>query len=150
MSSQTIEDFIEHSVTVPREVIRLCKLIKEVDDVSNQKMVELTKNRQKFLQNKKVKAENLTDLKSEIDKDHKYLLELNDYKIKHLQELEFIVKSHIIEVNISTKEYEDEFRKAHGCSPRKCKHNFFNFYPKKFYLFLIYIYKIIFFESQQS
>lgn len=121
MTTQIIEDFIEHSTTVPREVVRICKLIKEVDEVTNQKITELDKKRQKFLQNKKIKTENLTDLKAEIDKDHKYLLELNDYKIEHLKELEFVVNLHITEVDASTKDYEDEFRKTHGCSPRISK-----------------------------
>ncbi len=124
MTTQTIEDFIEHSTTVPREVVRICKLIKEVDEVTNQKISDLDKKRQRFLQNKKTKSENLADLKAEIDKDHKYLMELNDFKIEHLKELEYIVTSHIKEVDISTKEYEDEFRKAHGCSPRISKFNF--------------------------
>jgi hypothetical protein len=130
MSSQIIEDFIEHSTTIPREVIRVCKLIKEVDEITNEKIAELDKKRHKFLQNKKLKSENLTDLKAEIDKDHKYLMELNDYKIEHLKELEYVVKTHIVEVELSTKEYEDEFRKTHGCSPRISKF-LFTFQNKK-------------------
>ena len=56
MTSHNIEDFIEHSSSVPRDVVRICKTVREVEELSIKKMQELDENRKTFLMNKKGKG----------------------------------------------------------------------------------------------
>lgn len=134
MNSQPIEDLMDHSTTVPREVVRICKILKEVDELTNKTNTELDKNRKLFLENKRWKSEKLEELKQKIDKDYKFILDLNDHKLEQLKELEFIINEHIDELNTSYSAYEKDFETIHKCKPNISKEN----------IFLIYIFHLIF------
>lgn len=117
MNSQIIEDFIDHSTSVPRDVIRICKLLKQIDETSNKLNVSLDQNRQYYLANKKGKSENLEQIKIKIDSEHKKLIELNEYKVEQIKELEFIIQAHMTELSSSIVEYEKDYRDTWKCSP---------------------------------
>jgi hypothetical protein len=117
MTSHNIEDFIEHSSSVPRDVVRICKTVREVEELSIKKMQELDENRKTFLMNKKGKGEKTDELKNKIDKEYKFLMELNDYKYEQFKDLDFIIKGHIKELDLSINEYEVEYKQLWKCSP---------------------------------
>lgn len=109
MYSQYIEDFVDHSTTVPRDVIRNCKLVAEEDEISNKVSKRLADNRRQFLQIKRNKGEKHEDLKEKIDQDYNYLLNLNDMKQEALLDIEKIVKKHMEELKSTIEKYEKEY-----------------------------------------
>ena len=44
-----IDEFLDFTVNLPREIVRLLKLIKEVDEKSNEINLSLQENRKKYL-----------------------------------------------------------------------------------------------------
>ena len=117
MNSQIIDEFIDHSASVPRDVVRICKMVKEVEDISNEKLKLLDEERRAFLENKRLKPEKNIELKQEIDKKFKELLDLNEYKQEQLSDLEFIINFHCEDLEKSIKEHEKEFRIQFKTSP---------------------------------
>lgn len=121
MNSHSIEDFIEHSTSIPRDVVRICKTVKEVDEMGNQINAELVESRKVLLANKKFKGEKFEENKLKIEKKYHNLLNLSQYKIDQLVDLELIVNNHIIELQNSIKEFEKEYIEQHNCLPPICK-----------------------------
>mmetsp|Transcript_8668 Transcript_8668/g.9027 ORF Transcript_8668/g.9027 Transcript_8668/m.9027 type:complete len:269 (+) Transcript_8668:1-807(+) len=117
MNSQSIEDFIERSSTVPRDLIRLCKIVKEADDLSNRNIGELRENRRTFLGNKKGKGEKNEEFKQKLEKDYKYVIDLSENKLDQLKDLEYMIHAHVKEIDSSIVELDNEFRQMYRCAP---------------------------------
>lgn len=107
--SQYIEDFVDQSFTIPRDIIRACKLIEEIDDMSNKINKKLTENRKLYLQNKRNKSEKLDDLRDTIDKDYQTLLQLNEQKQSNINEIDFLCKVHLEDLDKVIDKYKSEF-----------------------------------------
>jgi hypothetical protein len=110
--SQYIEDFVDQSTVIPRDIIRISKLIEEIDHISNKINKKLNENRRIYLQNKRVKAdkfEELKDLKELINKDSKIVLELNQQKLDNINEMEYLSKIFLDELSSVAQRYEKDF-----------------------------------------
>ncbi len=107
--SQYIEDFVDQSFTIPRDIIRACKLIEEIDDMSNKLSKKLAENRKTYLQNKRNKSEKLDDLRNAIDKDYQTLLQLNEQKVSNINEIDFLSKVHLEDLEKVIDKYKSEF-----------------------------------------
>ena len=110
--SQYIEDFVDQSTIIPRDIIRISKLIEEIDQTSIKINKKLTENRRIYLQNKRNKADKpdeLKDLKELINNDSKTVLELNQQKLDNINELEFLSKLFLEELSSVAERYEKDF-----------------------------------------
>jgi hypothetical protein len=110
--SQYIEDFVDQSTVIPRDIIRISKLIEEIDHTSIKINKKLNENRRIYLQNKRIKAdktEELKDLKELINKDCKIVLELNQQKLENINEMEFLSKIFLEELSSVAQKYEKDF-----------------------------------------
>jgi len=107
--SQYIEDFVDQSFNIPRDIIRACKLIEEIDDMSNKISKKLAENRKTYLQNKRNKSEKLDELRNTIDKDYQTLLQLNDQKMSNINEVDFLSKVHLEDLEKVIDRYKSEF-----------------------------------------
>lgn len=111
--NQYIEDFVDHSFSVPREVVRLSKLINEIDEMNNKIGKRLNDNRKLYLQTKKNKIDSkLEEIRKKIDEDTNCLLSLNDNKQENLRELEFIIHGHIKELDNTYNKYKKDYDTA--------------------------------------
>lgn len=145
MNTQVIEDFIEHSSNVPRDVVRICKLVKEVEEMSGNIQNNLDEKKKSFLTIKKQKSEKTEDLKNQIDKDFKKLLDLNDYKTEQIKDIEFLIQQHIKELDQSYIDYEDDYVKTHKTSfiPKTTT----NITSKLFSYFLLLFHVLFYYRS---
>lgn len=111
--NQYIEEFVDHSFSVPREVVRLTKLINEIDEMGNKINKRLNENRKLYLQSKKNKLDSkLEEMRKKIDEDTNCLLSLNDNKQENLRELEFIIQTHIKELDNTYNKYKKDYDTA--------------------------------------
>ena len=109
MYSQYIEDFVDQSYSVPRDIVRICKLISEIDDISNITNTSLVENRRLYMQYKKSKTEKADEIKEKIDNDYNKLLDLSNMKLEHVKELEFIADKHYNELSTTVEKYKKDF-----------------------------------------
>lgn len=107
--SQYIEDFVDQSYSIPRDIIRMSKQIEDLDDMSNTINLKLTENRRIYLNNKRNKAEKQEELKEIIDKDYQLLLALNQQKMENIKEMEFLCKIHLDTIGVVAEKYEKDY-----------------------------------------
>jgi len=107
--SQYIEDFVDQSYSIPRDIIRMSKQIEDLDDMSNTINSKLTENRKVFLNNKRNKADKQDELKEQIDKDYQLLLVLNQQKMDNIKEMEYLCKIHLETIGVVAERYEKDY-----------------------------------------
>lgn len=93
--SSFIDKFLDLTATLPREIVRMLKLLKEVEERSKEINNNLQSEREKYLQKLKEKEnKNNGDNESliKIDKLHKELLVLSDYKQEIIKEIKYILE----------------------------------------------------------
>ena len=88
-----IDKFLDLTAPLPREIVRLLKLYKVVEERCRDINTNLKNERESYLQKireKEIKNNELSTLKSSIEKKFKESLTLSDYKQEILKELEYI------------------------------------------------------------
>lgn len=93
-----VDKFLDLVAPLPRRIVRLLKLLKTVEENSKDLKIKLQKSREKYIQ--KLKENNLKNLDStslkSIEKMHKELITLSDYKLEIIKELNYIIESSFI------------------------------------------------------
>ena len=93
-----VDKFLELVAPLPRRIVRLLKLLKTVEERSKDLKKKTQDDREKFIKNLKdniVKNAESAQYKS-IEKMHKDLLVLSDYKLEIIKELHYIIESSFI------------------------------------------------------
>ena len=90
-----IEKFLQLTNQLPREFVRYLKLLRDVEGNFGDLKNKLKKSRESYLENlKKNSSENsLSNSLKDIEKYNKEILELSDYKLEIVKELEYIIES---------------------------------------------------------
>jgi hypothetical protein len=88
-----VNKFLDLTDSLPREIIRLLKVLKVAEDRSQELKITLKKKREQYLQSLKDKSfkKNIT-LKS-LKQLNRELLSLSDYKIEVIKEVKYIIES---------------------------------------------------------
>ena len=89
-----IDKFLDVTAPLPRKIVRLLKLLKEVEEQSKKLKIKLQKEREEHIQKLKdnnfKNNESTSSLKS-IEKQNKELLTLSDYKKEIIKEIKYIL-----------------------------------------------------------
>jgi predicted nucleic acid-binding Zn ribbon protein len=91
-----INKFLDLTETIPRQLVRLLKLLKVADERYNDLKFSLQKRREQYLQSlrEKTSKKNIT-LKS-LKLLQKELLSISDYKLEVIKEIKFIIESQFL------------------------------------------------------
>ena len=92
-----VDKFLDLAAPIPRKIVRFLKLLKTVEETSKEKLNNLQKNREKYIQ--KLKENDLKNHESSlklIEKEQKELLNLSDYKLEIIKELNYIIEQSFI------------------------------------------------------
>ena len=106
-----IDEFLELTANLPREIIRLLKLIKEVEERSNEIDENLKDNREKYLLSYKTNQIENSDLLNKIKEQNSTLISLCDYKKEVVKELEYLLLQY----------YMDKLNKVIDLGEKECK-----------------------------
>ena len=87
-----IDKFLDVTTNLPREIIRLLKLYKSVEERSRNLNTNLKNLRVRYLKEIKEKDQNTKEILIMIDKNYKELLTLSDYKQELIKELKYILE----------------------------------------------------------
>lgn len=117
-----IDKFLDVTAPLPRKIVRLLKLLKEVEEQSKKLKLKLQKEREEHIQKLKdnnfKNNESASSLKS-IEKQNKELLTLSDYKKEIIKEIRYIIESSFIEklppiIEEGQKECENNINTIYG------------------------------------
>lgn len=91
-----VDSFFELTANLPREIVRMLKLIKEVDEKSVEMNKELSDNKKIYLSKQKIKndfviTQQLAELYNKIDQDYQTCISLASYKIQLINELHYMI-----------------------------------------------------------
>lgn len=115
MNNEVIDDFVDQSSSTTRDLVRLCKLIKEADSICNNKIKSLEDNKKSFLMNKRnnFQKSNERELRTNIDQDCINIKDMFVYKSEILKDLKFMIENHHKKLNevisVSEKQFKNEF-----------------------------------------
>ena len=88
-----IDAFLDLTATFPREIVRLVKLIREVDERSAEYAKRLDEELKLFLAKQKLHSKHntqyLTDLHNKIINDYTISMSLSSYKLQIINELNY-------------------------------------------------------------
>lgn len=86
-----IDEFLDLTVNLPREIVRLLKLIKEVDEKSNDINILLKESREKYLSTMKTNQIANNDLLNKIKEYNSTAISLCDYKQELIKEINYLL-----------------------------------------------------------
>ena len=114
-----IDAFLDLTATFPREIVRLVKLIREVDERSAEYAKRLDEELKLFLAKQKLHSKHntqfLTDLHNKIINDYKISMSLSSYKLQIINELNYLIYDlHIKEVDNIIEKGEKEVKDQQG------------------------------------
>lgn len=114
-----IDAFLDLTATFPREIVRLVKLIKEVDERSAEYAKRLGEERRLFLAKQKSHSQHntqfLTDLHNKIINDYKISMNLSSYKLQIINELNYLIYDlHMKEVDNIIEKGDKEVKDQQG------------------------------------
>ena len=117
-----IDAFLDLTATLPREIVRLVKLIKEVDERAAEYAKRLGEERKLFLTKQKSHSEHnnqfLTDLHNKIKNDYKIAMSLSSYKLQIINELNYLIFDlNLKEVDDIIEKGEKEVKEHEGSLP---------------------------------
>ena len=112
----SVDKFLDLVAPLPRKIVRLLKLLREVEEISKDLKIKLKNSREKHIQKLKdntLKNYELQSLKF-IEKSNQDLLNLSDYKIEIIKELHYLIEYSFINkipplVEEGKKEIENNF-----------------------------------------
>lgn len=117
-----IDKFLDVTAPLPRKIVRLLKLLKEVEEKSKKLKLKLQKEREEHIQKLKdnnfKNNESSSSLKS-IEKQNKELLTLSDYKKEIIKEIKYIIEFSFIDklppiIEEGQKECENNINTIYG------------------------------------
>ena len=114
-----IDAFLDLTATFPREIVRLVKLIREVDERSAEYAKRLDEELKLSLAKQKLHSKHntqyLTDLHNKIINDYKISMSLSSYKLQIINELNYLIYDlHIKEVDNIIEKGEKEVKDQQG------------------------------------
>ncbi len=123
MNNEVIDDFVDQSTSTTRDLIRLCKLIKEAEVIYNRKIDNLEENKKTYLMNKRnnFQKSNERELRTNIDQDCINIKDMFMYKIEIMKDLKTMIDSHHKQLNTVISLSEDQFLKEFGYPSSECK-----------------------------
>ena len=123
MNNEVIDDFVEQSSSTTRDLIRLCKLIKEAEVIYNRKIDNLEDNKKTYLTNKRnnFQKSNESELRTNIYQDCINIKDMFMYKMEIMQDLKTMIDSHHKQLNTVISLSEDQFLKEFGYPSSECK-----------------------------
>ena len=89
-----IDKFLDITNNIPREIVRLLKLYKFVEERFCEINTSLKGLRNRYLNSIKTKDSKDSEIKIQIDKYYKELLSLSDYKQNLIKDIEYILENH--------------------------------------------------------
>lgn len=111
-----VDSFFELTANLPREIVRMLKLIKEVDEKSVEMNKALSDNKKIYLSKHKIKndfvnSQQLAELYNKIDQDYQTCISLASYKIQLINELHYMVfDNNMNEINKIIEKGEKEVK----------------------------------------
>jgi hypothetical protein len=124
-----IEEFLEMNSSLPRETVRILKLIREIDEkiISNDifnvlqdNQKNLQEQRKKFTMYYKTKNKNEKieqDLLKQIDKEHENLIYLSNHKIELVNEANYLIEYHSKKLNEIIENFEKYLQNTNSLNP---------------------------------
>ena len=119
-----IEEFLDLTVNLPREIIRLLKLLREVDEKSNKINTFLKEKREKFISSIKTNQNN-DDLLQQINEEYSNAISLCDYKKEIIKEVHYLLlKFYMDKLNNVIDQGEKECREQQRNPSNSIQNNF--------------------------
>ena len=127
-----IDEFLDFTVNLPREIVRLLKLIKEVDEKSNEINLSLQENRKKYLSSMENNQIINHELFKQINEQNSNAISLCDYKKEVVKELQYLLfQFYMDKLNNVIEQGEKECKiNSTILTQNNFNHSFSNYYDK--------------------
>ena len=130
-----IDEFLDFTVNLPREIVRLLKLIKEVDEKSNEINLSLQENRKKYLSSMENNQIINHELFKQINEQNTNAISLCDYKKEVVKELQYLLFHFYMDklnnvIEQGEKECKDQQINSTILTQNNFNHSFSNYYDK--------------------